>query len=137
MGVNTYNEYVQNLGHFLIDQDGMTDITYDFVNLEVLLGIESRSEAILLLPFIEHQPRLLLRAGVEEEFTMAWVEEIRQALDGHLQLLTQFRAGFQINNINLPVMACPLLGERGFCTDPDPFFDTRWFHYGWDIYRIQ
>jgi hypothetical protein len=137
MGVNTYNEYVQNLGHFLIDQDGMTTITYDFVSLEVLMGIESRSEAILLLPYIEHQPRLLLRAGVEEEFTMAWVEEIQQTLEGQLQPLAQPRSTFQINNINLPVIACPILGSRGFCEHPDPFLDTRLFSYGWDIYTIK
>lgn len=137
MGVNAYNEYVWNVGHFLIDQDGMTAFTYDFVSLEVLLGIESRSEAILLLPFIEHQPRLLLRLGVEEEFTMAWVEEIQQTLAGQLQPLAQPRASFQINNINLPVIACPILGSRGFCEHPDPFLDTRLFSYGWDIYTIK
>ena len=137
MGVNTYNEYVQNSEHFLIDQDGMTRITFDFVSLEVLLGIQSRSDAIVVLPFINHQPMLLLRAGVEEEFTMAWVEEIEQTLDGQLGSVAHFRDGFQINNINLPVLACPILGSRGFCVNPDPFFDTRKFSYGWDIYQIQ
>lgn len=137
MGVNTYNEYVQNTGHFLIDQDGMTNITFDFVSLEVLLVLETRSEAILLLPYIEHQPTLLLRAGVEEEFTMAWVDEIQQTLEGRLEPVDQLRAGFQINNINLPVIACPILGRRGFCEHPDPFLDTRLFSYGWDIYRIK
>ena len=137
MGVNTYNEYVQNLGHFLIDQEGMNKITYDYVSLEILLGIESRTDAILLLPFIQNQPRLLLRAGVEEEFTMAWVDEIEHTLEGNLQSLAYFRSGFQINNINLPVIICPVLGNRGFCTNPDPFFDTRLFSYGWDIYRIR
>ena len=137
MGVNTYNEYVQNSEHYLIDQDGMNRITFDFVSLEVLLGIQSRSDAIVVLPFINHQPMLLLRAGVEEEFTMAWVEEIEQTLDGQLGSVAHFRDGFQINNINLPVLACPILGSRGFCVNPDPFFDTRKFSYGWDIYQIQ
>lgn len=137
MGVNTCNEYVQNSEHFLIDQDGMTNITFDFVSLEVLLGIHSRSDAIVVLPYIKNQPSLLLRAGVEEEFTMAWVEEIEQSLAGRLGSAAHFRDGFQINNINLPVLACPILGRRGFCVNPDPFFDTRMFSYGWDIYQIQ
>jgi len=115
----------------------MNKITYDYVSLEILLGIESRTDAILLLPFIQNQPRLLLRAGVEEEFTMAWVDEIEHTLEGNLQSLAYFRSGFQINNINLPVIICPVLGNRGFCTNPDPFFDTRLFSYGWDIYRIR
>jgi hypothetical protein len=137
IGTKRFNEYVQNLGHFLIDQYGMTGITYDFVSLETLLNIHTRSKAILLLPYIDNQPRLLLRAGVEEEFTMAWVDEIQRTLDGQLILDARFRDEFSIININLPVLACPLLGERGFCEHPDPFFDTRTFSFGWDIYRIQ
>ncbi len=137
MGVNTYNEYFQNMGHFLIDQDGMTELTFDFVSLEILSGMDSRSDAILLLPHIENQPNLLLRAGVEEAFTMAWVEEIHQTMEGRLLAITHFRGGFRINNINLPVIACPLLGNRGFCANPDPFFDSRTFSYGWDLYLIR
>ncbi len=137
LGVNAYNDYYRNLGHLIIDQDGLTGITYDFISLEVLLEINSRSGAVLLLPYIENQPQLLLRVGVQEEFTMAWVEEIEQALDGQLSPVTQMRDGFQINKINLPVIVCPILGSRGFCAQPDPFFDTRVFSYGWDIYTIQ
>lgn len=137
MGVNAYNEYVRNMSHFLIDQDGMTGITFDFVSLEILLGIHSRSDAIVLMPYINNQPRLLLRVGVEEEFTMAWVEEINHTLEGRLLTLAYLRDGFRIYNINLPVLACPILGSRGYCTNPDPFFDTRLFSYGWDMYQIQ
>jgi len=115
----------------------MTELTFDFVSLEILLGMGSRSDAILLLPHIENQPNLLLRAGVEEAFTMAWVEEIHQTMEGRLLAITHFRGGFRINNINLPVIACPLLGNRGFCANPDPFFDSRTFSYGWDLYLIR
>jgi hypothetical protein len=131
------NEYVRNIFFFLEEEFWPSRIIYDFVSMRTLESLHFSSEAILLVPYIENQPRLLLRAGVEEEFTMRWSDNVIQTMQEHKTPLRQMRGGFRIMNINLPVIICPILGERGFCTNPDPFLDTRQFSFGWDIFQIK
>jgi hypothetical protein len=89
------------------------------------------------MPYVNQMPRLLVRAGVDQKFTMLWNEIVLRNKGDRLEPVAQIREEFRIVNLNLPVIFCPLIGPIGFCDLPDPFFDTRVFSYGWDIYEIK
>jgi hypothetical protein len=131
------NEYVRNILFCLEGNFGHLNIAYDFISMKTLETLHMSTEAIIMVPFIEYQPQLLLRAGVEEEFTMRWSDNVIQTMEEHTIPLRQIRGGFRIINLNLPVIVCPIIGERGYCKKPDPLFDTRQFRYGWDIFQIK
>ena len=136
-GMDANNEYVRNIYFLLTNVYQRNDILYDYTSLLLLETLHEYSNAIIIFPFIETQPRLLLRAGVEEEFTMWWSNKQIETLEPHLTLIEKQRQDFRLLNINLPVILCPIIGEIGYCTTPDPLFDTRIFSFGWDIYRIK
>ena len=91
----------------------------------------------MLFRSVRNQPGLILRTGVDETFTIAWREVILYEMEGRLRTLDRDRGAFQMVNINLPVLLCPLLGERGFCEMPDPVIDTREFRFGWEVVQIR
>ncbi|MFW5713891.1 MAG: hypothetical protein ACOCYU_04395 [Brevefilum sp.] len=137
IGMDAENEYVINSERFLRDQYARHDIHYDFVSLETLGGLHHYSQGILVLPYIRNQPDLIVRIGMQEKFTIAWRENIISVMDDRLTELNQIRGSFRMCNINLPVLMCPLLGDIGFCEEPDPVIDNREFRYGWEVYRIR
>jgi hypothetical protein len=137
IGLDTENEYVVNIERLLIDEYGRDDIHYDFVSLETLGGLHHFSQGILVLPYIRNQPNIMLRIGKDEVFTIAWREIILYEMGDRLTELDQVRTGFYMANVNLPIVVCPLVGERGFCKNPDPMIDTREFRYGWEVLRIR
>lgn len=130
-------EYVEGIEFFLIDVYGLTKINYTHISVETLERLNWYSGGIVLMPQVYNLPRLLVRAGVDDEFTMLWNEIVLRNKGNRLTPVTQVREEFRIFILNLPVIFCPLVGERGFCEQPDPFFDTRMFSYGWDIYTIR
>lgn len=130
-------EYVEGIEFFLVDIYGLTEINYTHISVETLERLHWYSGGIVLMPHVNNMPRLLVRAGVDNEFTMLWNEIVLRNKGNRLTPVTQVRDEFRIVNLNLPVVFCPLVGERGFCENPDPFFDTRMFSYGWDIYTIR
>jgi len=89
------------------------------------------------MPFIKNQPRLTVRAGVEEAYQRQWNEKLLETTESKREPIEEFERSFRISNINLPVLICPILGNRGFCENPDPIIDTRLFVYGWEIFEIK
>jgi len=130
-------EYVEGIEYFLKDFFGLSQIDYDYISVETLEKLHWYSDGVVIMPYVNNMPSLLVRAGVDKEFTMLWNEIVLRNQGDHLTPVTQLRDGFQINNLNLQVVFCPLVGTRGFCTNPDPLFDTRTFSYGWDIFKIK
>jgi len=130
-------EYVEGIEYFLIDFFGLSEIDYNYISVKTLEKLHWYSDGVVIMPYVNNMPSLLVRAGVDKEFTMLWNEIVLRNQGDHLIPVTQFRDEFQINNLNLQVIFCPLVGDSGFCTNPDPLFDTRTFSYGWDIYTIK
>lgn len=137
IGFDAQNEIVINIERFLRDRFGRTDIDYDFVSLETLGGLHHYSKGILVLPYVRNQPDLILRTGMDEQFTIAWREIILYEMEGRLKTLDRERGSFQMLSVNLPVLLCPVLGPNGFCETPDPIIDTRQFRFGWEVVQIR
>jgi hypothetical protein len=135
--LETRKEYVEGIQYFLVDFYGLTEINYTYVSVETLERMHMYPGGIVLMPYINNMPRLLVRAGVDEEFTMLWNEIVLRNMGDRLIPVSQHRAQFRIVNLNLGVIFCPLVGSRGYCENPDPFLDTRLFSYGWDIFQIK
>jgi len=133
----TRKEYVEGIEYFLVDFYGLSEITYTHISVETLERLHWYSGGVVVMPYVNNMPRLIVRAGVDEEFVMLWNEIVLWNQGDRLTQVTQIRDDFQIFNLNLPVIFCPLIGSRGYCENPDPFFDTRVFSYGWDIYTIR
>jgi hypothetical protein len=130
-------EYVEGIEYFLVDFYGLSGIDYTHINVQTLERLHWYPGGIVLMPYVNNMPSLLVRAGVDEEFTMLWNEIILRNQGNRLIPLVELREEFRVINLNLPVIFCPLVGPRGYCQNPDSFFDTRLFSYGWDIYQIQ
>jgi len=135
--INKQNEYVEHISHFLMTQYDRTDISYNFLEMNTLESLHHSSKGIILMPYIKNQPNLLVRAGVEEEFTTAWNDTVLGVMDNQLTLMKNIEEDFRIFNINLPIILCSILGERGYCENSDPLIDTRLFSYGWEVYQIR
>jgi len=135
--IETSNEYSEKLELFLREHYHRNDITYGNINAQRLENLGDETGAIILMPFIENQPRLTVRAGIEEIYQSPWNTKMLQATEGNREQLTSISDSFQIFNINLPILVCPLLGEIGFCENPDPVIDTRLLTYGWEVYQIK
>jgi len=137
INIQQKNEYTEMIERFLVEQFDRKDITVENVDATVLAVLETNHGAWLLVPRITNQPRLTVRAGVEERFQTAWNMTTLQNLnEDPVQLFSQMKT-FRLANINLPVLVCPLIGEAGFCEQPDPLLDMRVFSYGWEIFQIK
>jgi hypothetical protein len=137
VNIETSNEYSEILEVFLKEINQFEDVTYDNIDPELMEEINNRKGAIILMPFIKNQPNLTVRAGVEEFYQQQWNERFLEKTGSNRESVTRFEQSFQLSNVNLPVLLCPLLGQRGFCKNPDPFIDTRLFTYGWEIFEIR
>ena len=131
------NEYVEEIQYFLVDFYGLTEIEYAHIDAEMLERLHLYPDGVVLMPYVDNMPRLLLRAGVDEDSAMLWNEIVLRNQGDRFVPVAQVHDQFRVINLNLPVVVCPLIGSIGFCNEPDPLFDTRVFSYGWDIYTIQ
>jgi hypothetical protein len=131
------NEYTQSIGLYLIDQYERKDLTYDNIRPEDVETLKTLSTTLILLPAIKNQPELSVRMGIQEESQTFWNQRVLDKTAEVRQLSSHLEDQFQIININLPVILCPLIGERSFCQDPAPLIDLRWFSYGWEVYQIE
>ena len=136
IGLDKENEYVQNIRYFLQEHLGRADITLDYLSVETLETLHWYSDSIVIIPYVSNLPNLIPRTGVDEYFTMTWADIILHTMEGRQTGLRERHYDFRLSNLNLPVIACPIVGERGFCTDPDPILDLRPFSYGWDFYQV-
>jgi len=134
--IETSNEYSEKLEVSLREHYHLTGITYGNINAERLENLTDQTNALVLMPFIDNQPKLTVRAGVEEIYQKRWNEKMLTQTEGKRTLLEKFHQSFRLSNVNLPLLICPLIGEAGFCEDPDPIIDIRQFTYGWDVYQI-
>jgi hypothetical protein len=137
VNIETSNEYSEILEVFLKEINQFEDVTYDNIDPELMEEINNRKGAIILMPFIKNQPNLTVRAGVEEFYQQQWNERFLEKTGSNRESVTRFEQSFQLSNVNLPVLLCPILGQRGFCQHPDPVIDTRVFVYGWEIFEIK
>ena len=136
MNLESGNEYSEKLEIFLREHYQMESIKYGVVGEVGLEQLTNEKGAVILMPAIENQPNLTVRAGVEETYQNSWNEHVLAAAADELQTLQTFSESFQLTNINLPILICPLLGDRGFCESPDPLIDTRDFAYSWEIFQL-
>lgn len=134
--METRKEYVEMIEYFLVDYYDRDDIFYSHLSMDILEKMHYRKNVIVMMPLVSNQPKLLVRMGVEEEYTNKWNEIVLRIQGDRFTPLKKFKGEFRIFNINLSSSACPLLGERGYCIDPDPLLDTRLFSYGWQIYKL-
>ena len=137
INIDQSNEYVENVARFLKSVYGREDISVNYVDTETLEGLSRSHGNLLVIPHITNQPRLTVRAGVEEEFTSLWNENVTNQVGDDLSLIREFETHFQLLNVNLLNLSCPGIGPIGFCEDPDPIIDTRPFIYAWEVYIIQ
>jgi len=135
--IQTSNEYSEKLEVYLREHYQLDDITYSNVDGELLESLNNQTDAFVMMPFINNQPRLTVRAGVEEDYQNSWNEKMLSETEGKRVLLESFSGSFQLSNVNLPILICPIIGEVGFCEDPDPILDTQIVTYGWDVYQIE
>jgi len=136
VNIETSNEYTEMLEVYLRKIYQLQKITYGIIDAEQIENFDRQSEGIVLMPFIDNQPTLTVRAGVEEFYQKQWNERFLEKTESNRELLKRIEESFQISNINLPVVICPILGDRGFCENPDPIIDTQIFTYGWEIFEI-
>jgi len=137
MNIQTSNEYSEKMAIYLNDHYQRSDINFGIIDADQMETISDQSGAIVLMPFIDNQPTLTVRAGVEELYQDLWNETYLQETDGEREQLMAFEESFRLSNINLPVILCKLGLEAGFCQNPDPLFDFQIFTYGWEITQIQ
>lgn len=137
MNIQSSNEYSEKFQLYLIDHYNREDIIYSNLGEEQLAVIDQQSGAFIIMPFIENQPRLTVRAGIEESYQTQWNQQTLSRLENQHVELQVFEDSIQIFNINLPVLACPIIGENGFCEQPDPFIDTRELTYGWKVLSVK
>lgn len=137
INIETNNEYIEMLEVYLRDHYELQGITYGNINADLMEEINNHSRAIILMPFIKNQPQLTVRAGVEEFYQQQWNEKFLEKTESNRKFLKSFEESFQISNINLPIALCPILGQRGFCENPDSLIDNRTFLYGWEIFEIR
>ena len=137
MNIQTSNEYSEKMAIYLNDHYQRSDINFGIIDADQMETISDQSGAIVLMPFIDNQPTLTVRAGVEELYQDLWNETYLQETDGEREQLMAFEESFRLSNINLPVILCKFGLEAGFCLDPDPLFDFQIFTYGWEITQIQ
>ncbi len=130
-------EYVEGIEYFLVDFYGMNEIEYTHIDVGTLERLHLYHGGVVNMPYVNNMPALLVRAGVDNEFTMLWNEIVLRNQGNRLILVDQVREDFRIVNLNLSVVLCPLVGPHGYCEHPDPFLDTRKFTYGWDIFTIR
>jgi len=137
MNRQTTNEYSEKMDIYLKEHFQRADINFGIVNPTQMETIAHQSGVIVLMPYIEHQPILTVRAGIEEAYQGFWNVAYLETTDGKRQELAVFEDSFQLSNINLPVILCKFGLDAGFCQNPDPIFDFRTFTYRWEISQIQ
>jgi hypothetical protein len=137
VNIQTSNEYSEKLEVMLRQHYHLTDITYNHIGNELMDTITENPGALILMPFIKNQPRLTVRAGVEEAYQDQWNQVFFTETEGQRQSLQTFESSFRLTNVNLPVLICPILGDRGFCQEPEPLIDSRILTYGWEIFQIK
>jgi hypothetical protein len=137
VSIETNNEYIEMLEVYLREHHLLQDITYGNINADLMEEINDQAGAIVLMPFINNQPNLTVRAGVEEFYQQQWNQKFLENTESSRVSLKTFEGSFRLSNVNLPLALCPILGQRGFCEKPDPLIDTRLFTYGWEIFEIR
>ena len=137
MNLQTTNEYFELTDLYLKEHFQRADVDLQLLDDTQMETISDQSGDIVLMPFIDNQPTLTVRAGVEETYQGIWNETFLSATDGQRQQLADYEETFRLSNINLPVVLCKFGLDAGFCQIPDPLFDFRTFVYGWEITKIQ
>lgn len=135
--IESSNEYSERLEQTLKEHNSRTDITYGNIDSQRLNSLVDETGVIILMPYIINQPRLTVRAGVEEVYQTRWNERMLEETRDARVHLNSFSNRFRLLNVNLPILICPILGEIGFCENPDPIIDTRIFTYGWEVIQIK
>ena len=136
-GLDSQNEYERNIQGYFQGMGERNDISYYFIDEEVFENFSHASGGIVILPLVQNQPTLTVRSGMEERYNMERRRVIFEKSEDRLSYLLEFSDRFQILNINLPVLLCPLLDQAGYCEFPDPLFDTHMFSYSWEVYQIK
>ncbi|QRN82421.1 hypothetical protein JR338_08260 [Chloroflexota bacterium] len=137
MNLRTSNEYSEKFDIYLKEHYQRTDISFGVLDSTQMETVNTQSCVIALMPYIENQPTLTVRAGIEETYQDRWNETFLMTTEENRQQLSVFEESFRLSNINLPIILCNFGLDAGFCQNPDPLFDYRAFTYGWEISKIQ
>ena len=137
MNLQTSNEYFEKMDAYLKEHYQREDINFQLLDNTRMETVNDQSEAIVIMPVIDNQPTLTVRAGVEEFYQDIWNETFLTATEGQRLQLASFEDSFKLTNINLPIILCKFGLHAGFCENPDPLFDFQTLTYGWKVYKIQ
>jgi hypothetical protein len=137
MNINTYNEYSEKTKDIIYDHYHRNDIDYQNIDTDLMNQIAKQAGAYVLVPTIDNQPTLSVRAGVEEYYQDQTNQTFYHQTDNLRDLQFSTEETFRLFNVNLPVVLCQIGLDAGFCQNPDPIIDTQPFSYGWEIYQLQ
>ncbi|MFU8827223.1 MAG: hypothetical protein ACNA70_07000 [Brevefilum sp.] len=65
-------EYVEGIEYFLVDFYGLREIEYTHIDVGTLERLHLYHGGIVNMPYVNNMPALLVRAGVDNKFTMLW-----------------------------------------------------------------
>jgi len=137
LNIETYKEYTEKIGEYIYDHHHRDDIVFLNIDQELMERVNEYQQAYVLVPIIDSQPELTVRAGVIETYQDVWDQNFFDKTKGHRIFLVSFEESFRLSNINLPVVLCQFGLDAGFCQNPDKVIDFRPFSYRWEIYQIQ
>ena len=137
LNIETYKEYTEKIEEYLFTHYNREDIVFLNIDQALMETVDERNQAYVLVPIIDNQPELTVRAGVIETYQDVWDQKFFDKTTNHRDFLVSFEESFRLSNINLPVVLCQFGLEAGFCQTPDILIDTRPFSYRWEIYQIQ
>ncbi len=131
VNIQVPNEYTDKMPSYLAEVYGRQDLRIEVAGDEIGEG-----DTYLARPLVENQPRLTVRLGVVEETQDLWNAEIEPVLDGRAALLFSNVTGARLLSVNFPRTLCWLIPRRAYCRIHEPLLDTRFFRYGWELYRL-
>ena len=137
MNIEGANEYVEKMRIYLNEHLNREDIHYSHIDQTQMEHIIEQVGAFVLIPKIDNQPALSVRAGVEEYYQDIWDRTLSNLMvDRHISLFVN-EESFRLMNVNLPVIFCRFGVDASFCQSSEPLIDSEMFTYGWEIIQIQ
>ncbi len=97
INIQSPNEYTEKPEMFLKDHYLKKDVSYQNINEDLMDSINEHPNAIVLMPFIENQPHLTVRAGLEEAYQSPWNQILLSKTEGHRQTLQTFQDSFRLS----------------------------------------
>ena len=140
INIQSQNEYTDQIQMQLDARFWREDLEFHLFNPAVVLppACQPRN-CFIVTPVVENQPLLTVRMGVYEPTQKGWNDSLTAYLADH-PVWTEFDSilgSMRMLAVDLPRLFCAVIETRSFCATPSPLLDTRSFHYGWIVYRLE